>query len=65
MKLYRAKSSFEPPEDRRAVCCTCACCGEPILEGDDMYDLRWMNIPARICAGCMDDAFCTAEKEVC
>lgn len=43
---------LEPPEDTRPVCYTCSCCGEPIREGDEYWELMGQHF----CESCIDDA---------
>lgn len=50
--MYLPERSLEPPEDTRAVCFTCACCGEPIREGDEYWEL----MGSYYCESCIDDA---------
>lgn len=54
MKLYRVESSFEPPEDMRAVCYVCSCCGNEIREGAEYWDLRFMGYGV-LCKSCVED----------
>ena len=49
--------SLEPPEDTRKEICRCSFCGDPILEGDEYFDLR---IPTgyeidRVHVDCMEE----------
>lgn len=43
---------LEPPEDKRRVVYTCSCCGEPIYEGDEYWEL----CGSYYCEACIDDA---------
>ena len=49
--IYEA--SLEPPVDRRRKVYTCAMCEEPILEGDDYYEIGDFGM---CCTNCIDDA---------
>lgn len=63
MRYIKPKHALVPPEDKRAVCYTCACCGEPILEGDEYWDLRYLI--GYLCENCFEDAHhYDAEPEV-
>lgn len=41
-----------PPEDDREIVCSCAICGEDLLEGDEYYDLPKLGI---CCEHCVED----------
>lgn len=43
---------LDPPEDERHIVYTCACCGEPIREGDEYWELCGKHY----CESCIDDA---------
>lgn len=44
---------LDPPEDTRACCFRCAICREPILEGDDYYDIPDLG---PCCEDCIKDS---------
>lgn len=40
---------LEPPEDTRRKVCNCKICGEPVREGDDVYDIPGFGVCCTIC----------------
>lgn len=47
---------LEPPEDTRDTLYHCECCGDPIKEGDDYYEVCGLII----CESCVRDNHKTA-----
>lgn len=37
--LYEREQPLEPKEPKRIVSKVCACCGEPLYEGDECYHI--------------------------
>lgn len=50
---YLPDYKLTPPEDDRRAVYTCQICGEPILKGDEYYDIAEFGI---CCAECISDA---------
>ena len=54
MNLFNIpEPNLEPPADKRRVVATCKICYEPILEGDDAYDIPDFGF---CCTRCIKDA---------